>query len=66
MQYKIVNSDAFSFKYSGTNLGYPVTSVFCELLEVSPKLVWHVDFVFALVMGQDVQSVICLVVRYGT
>ena len=31
----IINSDAFSFKYSGTNLGYPVTSVFCELLEVS-------------------------------
>ena len=62
----IINSGAFSFKYSGTNLGYPVMSVFCKLLEVSPKLVWRVDFVFALVMGQDVQSVICLVVRCGT
>ena len=62
----IVNSDAFSFKYSGTNLGYPVTSVFCKLLEVSPELVWCVDLVFVLVMRQDVQSVICLVVRYCT
>ena len=46
----VIDSNAFPFKYSGTNLGYPVTSVFCKFLEVCSKLIWHIHLVFSLVM----------------
>ena len=46
----VINNNAFAFKYSGTNLGYPVMFVFCKCLEVCSKLFWCVHFVFALVM----------------